>query len=146
MAVIIGISAIVAYGLYTRAAPKEASAVSSEGDGRSEWIDVHHSNDGSVVTFINPPSIRRTGNIVKMWTMLNFTTVQTDGKDTFLSQKDQTEFDCKEERLRRLFSTQMSENMGRGSEVYTNFDPDKWEPVVPNSLGDKVLKIACGKK
>ena len=39
-----------------------------------------------------------------------------------------------------------SKNMGTGEPVYSKNEPEKWEPVIPGSIGETLFKIVCDKK
>ncbi len=110
----------------------------------AEWVAIATA-DG-IISYANPATIRKSGNKVKMWSLIDFNSVQEDAGDKFLSSKSQNEYDCKEERIRTLYFSWHSENMGGGDVVYIDRKPDKnWDPVMPESTGENLWKIACGK-
>ena len=94
---------------------------------------------------MDPATIRRNSNLVKMWQFYDYKTVQTVGGVRFLSAKEQWEFDCAEARSRVLALKEFSGNMGSGTVVYTNSQVGKWIPVMPGSIGQTVWKVACSK-
>jgi len=96
--------------------------------------------------YVDPDTIRRKGDLVKMWQLYDFKTVQTVAGDSYLSSKNQSEFDCTEERSRTLAYTWFSGNMGSDKPVYSNSDEGKWSPVEPRSVCLTLWKFACGKK
>jgi hypothetical protein len=110
----------------------------------AEWTLIGGS-DGYFV-YADKATIRRNGDFVKMWSLTDFKTVQKVSGDSYLSQKMQTECDCKEERSRMLAFSWFSGQMGSGTVVYFNGDAGKWTPIEPVSIGEKMWKIACGKK
>jgi hypothetical protein len=63
-----------------------------------------------------------------------------------MSIKSQEEFDCKEKKLRTIVYALHSVNMGEGEAIFSDSNPGKWEPVLPDSKMEKFLKIACGEK
>ena len=92
-------------------------------------------------------TIRKSGNMVKMWGLIDFKTGQDNGREKpYLSLKLQSEYDCKEERERLLYASFHSEKMGQGEIVSVNRNPSEWSPIVPNSLVAGDWEIACGKK
>jgi hypothetical protein len=95
--------------------------------------------------YVDPNTIRRKGDLVKMWHLYDFKTVQTVEGDSFLSSVDQSEYDCAEERSRKLAYTRFSGNMGNDKPIYSNSDEGKWIPVAPRSVGLALWKFACGK-
>ena len=110
----------------------------------AEWT-ISGGTDSSIL-YVDRATIRRNGNLVKMWNLVDFKTVQTVSGDSFLSQKGQSEYDCKEERTRMLAFTWFSGQMGNGNVVLSHSEPGKWKPIQPESIGETLWKIACGKK
>ena len=100
------------------------------------------------IQYVDRATIRRNGNLVKMWGLSDFKTVQKSaaGK-SYLSNKQQWEFDCKEEKRRTLAFTLFSGKMGNGNVVYSDDDVGgKWIPIQPESIDEIRWEIACGKK
>ena len=65
---------------------------------------------------------------------------------SFLSSKEQREYDCKDERTRLLAFLWFSGQMGSGKVVYSNSVTSMtWDPISPGSVGETLWKIACGK-
>ncbi len=111
----------------------------------AEWTGVGENDDS--IQYVDRATIRRNGNLVKMWDLRDFKTVQTDSGDSFLSSKAQNEYDCKEERSRILAFSWFSGQMGNGNVVYSNSETSmKWSPIGPGSIGEIKWKVACGKK
>ena len=115
----------------------------SSGPVYAEWISVGGNDPIGMTTYVDPDTIRRKGNLVKMWQLNDFKTVQTVEENSFLSAKKQREFNCAEERTRILAATQFSGNMGTGRVVWVNSDEQKWEPIVPESIAQTLWEFAC---
>jgi len=110
----------------------------------AQWVGIATTH-GSIY-YANPSTIRKSGNKVKVWTLIDFNSVQEDSGDKYLSSKSQEEYDCKEEQIRLLYFSWHSENMGKGEVVYTeNKLAMVWRPVSPESVGRTMWKFACGK-
>ena len=99
------------------------------------------------IYYTNPSTIRKSGNKVKIWSLIDYNLVQEISANTkFLSQKSQQEYDCKEEQRRTLYFSWHSENMGKGDVIYTDNKPDnEWSPIPPESTDEILWKFACGK-
>jgi hypothetical protein len=99
------------------------------------------------IYYTNPNTIRKSGNKVKMWSLIDYNLVQEVSADIkFLSQKSQQEYDCKEEQRRTLYFSWHTGNMGKGDVTYIDNKPDnKWSPVPPESTDETLWKFACGK-
>jgi hypothetical protein len=112
----------------------------------AEWVlTVFVEGKGGITVYVDPATIRRKGELVKMWHLYDFKVVQTRENISLLSLKEQREYDCAEERQRSLAITSFSGNMGRGNVVHINSDEEKWESVEPSSLGNTLWKVACKK-
>jgi hypothetical protein len=112
----------------------------------AEWILTSGDDEAGLKVYIDPDSIRHKGNLVKMWQLYDYKTVQTVAGDSLLSIKRYNEFDCTEARTRMLAYTWFSGNMASGKVVYSTPDEQQWEPVVPRTINRTLWKVACGKK
>ena len=111
----------------------------------AEWVAIGYSESlGGYTVHVDPDTIRRNGDLVKVWALTDYTTIQTVGDSSFLSSKAQNEFDCAEERQHELAVTWFSGNMGNGNGVWNNSDETNWRPVAPGSVGEGVWKFVCG--
>jgi hypothetical protein len=110
----------------------------------AEWVAIGYSESlGGYTVYVDPDTIRRNGDLVKVWALTDYSTIQTVADTSFLSSKAQNEFDCAEERQRELAVTWFSGNMGNGNGVWNTTDETKWRPVAPGSVGQGVWKFAC---
>jgi hypothetical protein len=112
----------------------------------AEWELVSGDDEAGLTVYVDRDTIRRKGNLVKMWQLYDYKTVQTVAGDSLLSIQRQNEYDCTEERTRMLAYTWFSSNMGKGRVVYRAADEQQWEPVVPRSIDRSLWKVACGKQ
>jgi hypothetical protein len=120
--------------------------VLSSGPAYAEWVKVGDGDEAGKTVYVDPATIRRNSNLVKMWQFYDYKTVQTVGGIRFLTAQEQWEFDCAEERSRVLALKEFSGNMRSGTVVDTNTQVGKWAPVIPGSMGQTVWKVACGKQ
>jgi hypothetical protein len=111
----------------------------------AEWVKVGDGDEAGKTVYVDPATIRRNSNLVKMWQFYDYKTVQTVGGVRFLSAKEQWEFDCAETRSRVLALKEFSGNMGSGTMVDTNSQVGKWITVMPGSIAHTVWTVACGK-
>ena len=68
------------------------------------------------------------------------------GGTSDLSASSQLEFDCAEEKVRSLALNTFSGQMGSGEVNFTGNHTLQWTAVAPQSIGEELWKIACGKK
>lgn len=118
----------------------------SSGPVYAEWVLTSGDDDAGLKVYVDPDSIRRKGNLAKMWQLYDYKTVQTVAGDSLLSIKRYNEFDCTEERTRMLAYTWFSGNMATGKVVYSTPDEQQWEPVIPRTINRTLWKVACEKK
>ncbi len=111
----------------------------------AEWVLVNTTDHG-MTAYADPDTIRRKGELVKMWSLYDFKTEQYVRGVLLLSSKGQIEYDCAEERLRGLAVAEFSGNMGKGTVVYTDSSEGKWIPVAPLGVVHALWTVACGKR
>lgn len=116
----------------------------SSGPAYAEWVQIDTTDEG-MSTYVDPTTIRRKGDLVKMWHMFDEKIADNFRGSTFLSIRAQNEYDCAEERSRRLASSYHSGNMGSGKVVATS-DESKWASVAPRSVGQALWAFACDKQ
>ena len=112
----------------------------------AEWVKVSDGDEAEKTVYVDPATIRRNSNLVKMRQFYDYKTVQTVGGIRFLTAEEQWEFDCAEERSRVLALKEFSGNMRSGTVVYSNTEVGKWQPVASGTLGHKLWTVACSKK
>jgi tetratricopeptide (TPR) repeat protein len=113
-------------------------------NANSEWFAV--SSDKNQTAYANPSTVRRNGEIVKMWDLFDFKKLRTKDMTKYKSFKVQTEYDCTENRSRSLSTTWHSDNMGSGNAVFTYDTPsEEWSPIAPGSVGEILWTVACFK-
>ena len=118
------------------------AAVSSSAS--AAWVELG-SNDYSTY-YVDATSIRRDGDTVKMWSLLDFRKARTFENLPYMSLKAQGEYDCKREQLRVFSGTRQSENMGEGDAVSRISEPSEWSAVAPGGIGQAFWKFACEKR
>lgn len=112
----------------------------------AEWVAVGGNEEAGVTVYADPGTIRRKENLVKVWHLNDFKTVQIVSGISYLSVKAQHEYDCTKDRERILALTKFSGNMGSGKVVYKDSDTRKWKPGSPGSVSHDLGKLACSKK
>ena len=82
-----------------------------------------------------------------MWRLFDFTTLMNDQGYKYRSSVTHHEYDCEENTLRMLDIALYSGNMGSGVAIYVNNNMKmETESIIPNTVGETIFKIACGKK
>ena len=112
-------------------------------------VSVSNDDDDDTTFFVDFQSIRKKGNKVIMVNMVDHKRIHTEGKYKFLSSTERNEYDCSEESIKQLGFSWYSENLKHGDVVYsqinnqTQLEP---APITPDSVGESLFNIACGKK
>jgi hypothetical protein len=122
----------------------------------AEWVAVEkdYLSPGRQTVYVDPDTIRREGNLVTIWQLIDFKWMQGNqgigrlgfGPHRFFSTKTRKQFDCAEKRLRLLAFTEFSQHMGTGISANGYVDKDNWLPVEPESISQALWEIACGKE
>lgn len=113
----------------------------------AEWIPIGNNKTNDFVMYVNPSTILKSGNKVKMWELLNYKSAKPSKNGSFLSMKRQAEYDCKDMQSRVLALVVHSESMGDGNIVYSSLDaiPENWQPIPPETISENLWKFACNK-
>jgi hypothetical protein len=113
----------------------------------AEWSEIgSHTDRGGVDIYAARSTIRRSGNLVKIWEMFDFKTAQVVEGRRFISHKQLMEYDCKVERKRMLAVTAFTGHKGKGVVVESDNTPLPWETVDRSSVADVLRKFACDGK
>jgi hypothetical protein len=111
----------------------------------AEWVKV--GEGGSAEVLADQATIRKSGNLVKMWALYNFSASRKINDTVHaLSMKAQEQYDCGEEQTRSLYITFFSEKGGAGEVVFNVSTPGNWQPVSPGSVMETLFSVACGQK
>ena len=113
----------------------------------AEWVKV--GDDSSTIVYADPATIRTTGNIARMWQLVDYRLPENipakGGQDT-KSVKLHAEYDCNDGRVRALYASYHLENMGRGKAIWTMTQPATWEPIPFSGVSENLWKLPCGGK
>lgn len=119
-------------------------AVVSSG-AAAAWVAVDRNE--IYTAYVDPATIRRNGNMVKMWDLFDFKRPRSgDGVKPHMSQRGQSEYDCQEERFRVLTFSMHSGNMAGGELLSDESRPSPWDSVPPSTPIATLWKFACGKR
>ena len=116
------------------------------GAAAGAWERVGAADDGMTI-YADPATIQATGDVVKMWGLLDYKAAEKDatGKP-YLSAKLLQEFDCKGERGRTRYFSFHAGQMGAGQLTYSEVRADsEWLPARRARTGEALWKAACKK-
>ena len=112
----------------------------------AEWVDVAGKFERNVpvyTVYVDTESIQRNREIVTLWALFDYGTIQSIVGGPWLSSKTRREYDCVEERVRLVGYMTFTGNMGSGEAVYTNSSQSAWEPIAPDSVDRSLWAVAC---
>lgn len=117
----------------------------------AEWSYVFSSGDSSKVIYVDYSTIRKTGNLVQMWSLYDFSNIQHSKVGySYISTLDFDEYNCSNSTSRKLSIVKYSGRMGSGKVVDSyNYNDgsseDLHRPIVPNSIIEGLWLVACTK-
>ena len=80
------------------------------------------------------------------WDLLDYRKIREVEGVRYLSQKSESEYDCKKARTRPLVMFLHLGMMGSGQTVFTSTTPDPWQRVEPGSVNEALMKYACAQR
>ena len=104
----------------------------------AEWVQVADNSNGKA--YIDTETIRKDGNLVRVWQITNLKERHKDGE---LSRRFRFEYDCKQESYRFMSFSEHSEPMAGGNTLQNGTGDGIWRDLPPNSVGEAVLKKVC---
>ena len=114
----------------------------------ADWVNVGGKIErGRTVysAYLETDSIRRKGNVVTLWALFDYMTIQSIVGGPWLSSKTRRQYDCVEETVQLLGYMTFTGNMGSGEAVYSNAEQSRWEPIAPDSIDQKVWDLVCSR-
>ena len=111
------------------------------GSAWAEWVMYANSENEEATHYFDPATIRKDGNMRRVWTVSNLRERNIDGA---MSYRMRNEYDCKRERHRLLAVSTHSEPMADGKVLITAGEYE-WEEVAPGTISDKILNLVCAK-
>ena len=108
----------------------------------AEWVKVASSTDGYTV-YIDPATIRKDGNLRKVWEISERKQPKQDGE---MSRLVKFEYDCKTERRNILSASTHSEPMGKGKTIWSapsSALATDWREIPPGTVAWAVLNEVC---
>ena len=116
------------------------------GQAQAEWVDIGGKVGQGLTVYFDPDTVHRSGDVVTLWALFDYKTIQSIVGGPWLSSKAQRQFDCVKNRVRLLGYMTFTGNMGTGDPVFSNSQESKWEPIAPDSMDRNLLDVACSKK
>ena len=110
------------------------------GSAWAEWVE--YAKDESDTFYLDPATIRKDGNMRRVWLLRNFS--QRD-KDGAMAARNRMEIDCKQERFRFLARSTHSEPMAGGTVLTQQNESNNWTSIPPNTVAELTFNLVCAK-
>jgi len=107
---------------------------------QAEWVSGGESD--SVDFFYDPTTIRKDGNLRRVWELHNLKQRSKNGE---MSIRYRAEYDCKNERDKWLSVSTHSEPMAGGEVILSYISDRAWQDIAPSTHAEYMLKIVCAK-
>ena len=116
-------------------------------------IDSAYQSPARNIVYFDPTTIRRDGALVTLWQLTDYKVMQGNapfgqfmmGPHRFFSTKSHKEFDCINQRVRLLASSEHSQHMGTGVQNAVAVAQGSGLPIEPDSINEALWKVACDK-
>jgi len=110
---------------------------------QAEWVKTWESKTSGTITYFDPETIRKDGNLRKVW-ILQELRVKGRGYGE-MSRRALWEYNCPEEQFRSLQISFHTDPMAKGSRLLTDNKPSDWQHIPPNTGGAILFNLVCSK-
>jgi hypothetical protein len=114
--------------------------VSCSAFSQSDWVQFERGENGDKY-YMRSGSLHTAGQYKRVWSLWDY---HKPGKDGDRSVISLTEYNCNTRQHRVLQSTFYKSQMGRGATGESSITPSDWKYVIPGSVGETALEVACG--
>ena len=108
---------------------------------QANWVGV--AENDKIRVYASRATLVRQGNLVRMWSLLDYDAAQESEQGTFRSAQTQDEYDCAVRRSRLLIVTRHEGRMGGGKVVHTDRTAGEWEDLPAEGLLPILFRFAC---
>ncbi len=108
----------------------------------AEWVLVSTSADGNK-TYAESTTKKRTGNMVRMWEILDYAKPTVFKGKAYQSDRDFVQYDCVESTVQNLQLVLFAGKMATGEIVGSENTPGNKSFVAPGTVGNTMLNFAC---
>lgn len=111
------------------------------GNAMAEWLAI--GENAQMVTYVDNDTIRKKVKVVQVWELHDNRVPEKLMGKSYLSSKNQVEYDCTREARKFLYMSFHTGNMGNGKVIDASRTKDSWTPIVPGSIGSVMFKYVC---
>lgn len=110
----------------------------------AEWVQIDESSVGKA--YLNPGTISRSGDVVKLWELIDLKQSQEHDGESYFSFTSEVEYDCVRKSFQVLRTAGISGHMATGSIVASGSGSRQWNPVTGGTAAERGWRFVCGKK
>ena len=110
------------------------------GSAWAEWV--FHSETSGANHYYDPATIRKDGNMRRVWELHDFTQRRKGGEMSF---RLRSEYDCKQERYRYLAISGHSKPKAGGTVLQSGGEDNDWVAIAPRTIAETLLNRVCAK-
>ena len=110
------------------------------GSAWAEWVVFGESDSGT--SYFDPATIRKDGNMRRVWNLQDFRKRDNDG---VMSLRMRREYDCKQERYRYLAISGHSKPKAGGTVLQSGGEDNDWVVIAPRTIAETLLNRVCAK-
>jgi hypothetical protein len=118
--------------------------VAMSGGVMADWVAIDESSLGK--TYVNPGTISRSRDLVKVWELIDFKKAQEHDNESFFSFTSEVEYDCVRKSFQILRTAGISGHMATGSVIAGGAGSGQWNPVPGGTAAERSWQYVCGKK
>jgi len=111
----------------------------------ADWIKLNQNQALDTAYFIDLENIRGNNEKVRIWTLTDYTNIQTTKKINYQSIKSFVEINCQSKNMRILAYSLYEQPMAKGKVVFSKGRPFAWEAVKPSTVNGLFLNVSCSK-
>lgn len=115
----------------------------------ADWVLIDGGYKNGISSYYtDPTTVRRLGDYVKMWILLDYAQPQLNNYDqrtSYLSLRGHVEYNCKDQTHRALTRSLHSDHMGRGIVLKSIETVGQWTSSNSGDSGLSAWKVACSR-
>ena len=107
----------------------------------AEWMSLEGNEELEV--YVDPGTRIREGDTVRIMALFNYRKPGYAHGKRYVSSLMQDEYDCVQEKRRRLYLSAHTEPKAQGKTILRNRAAGDWKPITPETVGERLWKTAC---
>ena len=112
---------------------------------KAEWAYITGvtSKNSKSALYVDAKTAKRNGNLVRIWTMMDYEKMKISGNYKYKSEKRLQEYDCKEDLSRSKSIHIYKENMGDGGMIFSHTESTEWKTIIPDTPDHMMATALC---